>query len=115
MEHDAEKQAPPVSYTHLFQILPIGSVDTELSTLFTQSGINQTKLQIILNVTAGVEILMPVSSVESEVTTSICIAEAVIVGDVPNYYTQITQSADEGRGIAELAANYGADKFANVE
>ena len=98
-----------------FQILPIGSVDTELSTLFTQSGINQTKLQIILNVTAGVEILMPVSSVESEVTTSICIAEAVIVGDVPNYYTQITQSADEGRGIAELAANYGADKFANVE
>ena len=98
-----------------FQILPIGSVETELSTLFTESGINQTKLQIILNVKAEVEILMPGSSVMSDVTTSICIAEAVIVGDVPHYYTQIGETESAGRSAAQLAADYGAEKFAGVE
>lgn len=98
-----------------FGIVPIGSVYTEFSTLFTQSGINQTKLQLMLNVTVTVSILMPVSSVDTNLSTSICVAETVIVGEVPSYYTQINEFTDNPSSKADIAANYGADKFADIQ
>ncbi|MBC8535529.1 sporulation protein YunB [Feifania hominis] len=76
------------------RMVPFGTVTTDIENVFSSGGINQTRHQIMLNVHASVGILMPISSVTSEVTTSICIAETVIVGTVPEYYTNVDTSKE---------------------
>jgi len=77
------------------RLIPYGSVLVNISNEFTSAGINQTLHRILLNVTTGVSIMMPVSSVSATVDTTICVAETVIVGRVPEYYTNITDLPDD--------------------
>ena len=65
----------------------VGNVETELVSKFSQAGINQTLHRIYLNVSCKVTILTPFDSIEEIITNQVLVAEAVIVGDVPdNYY-----------------------------
>ncbi|TYQ18065.1 UNVERIFIED_CONTAM: sporulation protein YunB [Acetivibrio alkalicellulosi] len=71
------------------KIIPAGSVETDFKSEFTSAGINQTKHRIYLYVKTNVGIAVPFTERSTEITTSIPIAETVIVGDVPHYYLNI--------------------------
>jgi len=64
----------------------VGNVETDLVSQFSQAGINQTLHRIYLNVSCKVTILTPFDSIEQEITNQVLIAEAVILGDVPDTY-----------------------------
>jgi len=79
-------------------LLPVGSVTTNITNVFTSAGINQTRLQIMLEVRVTVSIIMPFSVESTDVSTSIAIAETIIVGDVPNMYMQSSDGNVSGSG-----------------
>ncbi|MDQ2086939.1 sporulation protein YunB [Herbivorax sp. ANBcel31] len=68
------------------KIIPAGSVETDFRSEFVSAGINQTKHRIYFLVETKVGIAVPFTEQTTKVTTSIPIAETVIVGDVPQYY-----------------------------
>jgi len=67
-------------------LIPVGSVVTDISNVFTSAGINQTRHQIMLDVRVTVSIILPFSVETTDIYTSVSIAETIIVGDVPNMY-----------------------------
>lgn len=69
-----------------FKIVTNGNVETDLKSEFTSAGINQTLHRIYLNVTCKVVILTPFNSVEEEIKNQVLLAEAVIIGNIPNTY-----------------------------
>ncbi len=70
-------------------VIPVGSVDTEIKNEISSAGINQSRHQVMMRVTAELTIITAVTSITTNVETYICIAETVIVGDVPGSYTNI--------------------------
>jgi len=74
-------------------VLPVGSVATNITNVFTSAGINQTRHQIMLEVYVTVSVIMPFSVQSTDVSTSIAIAETIIVGDVPNMYMEMEYGA----------------------
>lgn len=71
------------------KVIPIGSVQTELSSQFLSAGINQTRHRIIMEVTSNVDIILPSETVSTTVSVNVVIAETVIVGSVPDTYAEI--------------------------
>lgn len=69
------------------RILSVTSVDTAFSNRFTSAGINQTRHEIMLNIDVGLTILAPMSKKSLHIPTQVCVAETVIIGEVPNSYT----------------------------
>ena len=67
-------------------VIPIGSVTTNITNVFTSAGINQTRHQIVLDVYVTVSIIMPFSVESTDIMMSVAIAETIIVGDVPQMY-----------------------------
>ena len=68
-------------------VLPVGSVTTNITNVFTSAGINQTRHQIMLEVNVTVSIIMPFSVESTDISTSMAIAETIIVGDVPKFFS----------------------------
>ena len=68
-------------------VLPVGSVTTNITNIFTSAGINQTRHQIMLEVNVTVSIIMPFSVESTDISTSMAIAETIIVGDVPKFFS----------------------------
>lgn len=71
------------------KVIPIGSVQTELSSQFVSAGINQTRHRIIMEVVSNVSIILPSETVSTSVSVNVVIAETVIVGSVPESYAEI--------------------------
>ena len=69
-------------------VIPIGSVVTNITNVFTSAGINQTRHQIMLEVHVTVSIIMPFTVESTDISTAIAIAETIIVGDVPEMYME---------------------------
>jgi len=67
-------------------VIPVGSVTTNITNVFTSAGINQTRHQIVLEVYVTVSVIMPFAVESTDIMMSVAIAETVIVGDVPNMY-----------------------------
>lgn len=63
-----------------------GNVETDLVSQFTEKGVNQTLHRIYLNVECVVIILTPFDTIEQTIINQVLLAEAVIVGNVPNTY-----------------------------
>ena len=68
------------------EITAAGSAHGVFQSQFTGAGINQTRHQLSLEVTAELEILLPGGVVEMEVSAQVPVAETVIVGQVPDTY-----------------------------
>lgn len=68
-----------------------GTVSAEFESEFSDAGVNQTLHKIWLTLSIPVKILLPGSRLESNVETRICVAETVIVGQVPNLYQKANQ------------------------
>lgn len=64
-----------------------GSAQTEVINDFETAGINQTRHQIILKVTTKIYIIMQSGNITTETENSIIAAETVIVGEVPEIYS----------------------------
>lgn len=71
------------------KVIPIGSVQTDLSSQFVSAGINQTQHRIIMEVSSNVDIILPSETVSTTVSVNVVIAETVIVGSVPESYAEI--------------------------
>lgn len=72
-----------------FRVLPSGYIHSELYNEFKSAGINQTLHQIMLKIDVAVSVTFPLHTVNANVTTNVCIAETVIVGEIPQSYTNI--------------------------
>ena len=66
--------------------IPLGSVASELIQKFTSVGINQTLHSLYLNIRISLLVSSPFSSTKIQISTDVCIAETIIIGDIPFAY-----------------------------
>lgn len=71
------------------QVISVASADGTYRNDFTSAGINQTLHRILLDVTVTARILLPGGIVETEIAIPVCVAETVIIGQVPQTFLQI--------------------------
>ena len=86
-----------------FRVMPAGYAETDFYNDFRSAGINQTLHQLMISVQVPVSAMMPLYTVTTDVTTTVCVAETVIVGDVPESFTDIS---GDGRGLLDKAGDY---------
>lgn len=68
------------------KISSIGDIETTLKSQFLSAGINQTIHRIYLEIKCNVTILTPINTITEGIVNQVLLAEAVIVGTVPNSY-----------------------------
>ena len=73
---------------------PAGAVHGTFESEFTSAGINQTLHRIHLTLTATVRVILPGESRTVSIAATAPIAENIIVGDVPNAYTNVADEED---------------------
>lgn len=71
------------------RILPVGSVHADFKTDFQTAGINQTRHRVSLVLTAQVQLVIPTGAQTVEATTQVAMAESIIVGEVPETFTDV--------------------------
>ena len=72
-----------------FDIVPVAVINVGYNTEFESAGIHQSKYKVYLNVKTETRLLVPFMSEKFRTENTVLIAEAVIVGDVPQTYTNI--------------------------
>ena len=77
-------------------LVSVGSAEANFASVFTSAGINQTRHQIIVNVTVSISALLPGRSASTQVMSEVSVAETVIVGTVPGSYTYLEDSNRSG-------------------
>ncbi len=78
-------------------------VTADITSEFQSAGINQTLHQMMLHVSAEVYMLLPGEKHTAQVDTDFCLAETVLVGEVPDAYTNVKDGE-----LANNIADYGA-------
>lgn len=73
------------------RIIPISVSYIDFKTEFESQGINQTKYKVYIELESQVKVLAPLVSETFEVTTVVLIAEAVILGTVPDSYVNVPE------------------------
>ena len=68
-----------------------GSAQTHFVNEFSSAGVNQTRHQIFLKTTVTLLIVFPTTTVTTAYTSTMLVAETIIVGKVPLAYGEITQ------------------------
>ncbi len=63
----------------------VGSLRVEFESEFIGAGVNQTLHKIWITLLAPATVLLPGEQLELEVRTRLCVAETVIVGEIPSY------------------------------
>lgn len=75
------------------RVNPLSVINAEFVNKFVSVGVNQTKHEIDLKCTVDIIIVIPAISIKHSVTSVLPIAQTVIVGQVPQSYTNV--STDE--------------------
>lgn len=70
-------------------VIPAVVSGMDFITEFETAGINQTKYKVYIVLSTDVRVLAPFSSKMTEVTSTVLIAEAVILGEVPDSYVEV--------------------------
>ena len=70
-------------------IIPMSISSMDFRTEFETGGINQTKYKIYIEMECRIKVLAPFSSKLINTGNTILVAEAVILGDVPNSYVEV--------------------------
>lgn len=73
------------------KVMPLSLTKFQCETEFETQAINQTRYKVYCTVTSNVQILAPFSRETAEINRKVLLAEAVIVGDVPENYVQVPQ------------------------
>lgn len=68
------------------ELLSTGDVTVQSRHAFQEAGINQTLHQVLLDVSVTVCLLLPGETLTTQVDSEVCVAETVIVGQVPDTY-----------------------------
>ena len=76
------------------RVQSVGDVKTAYENEFTSAGVNQTKHSIYLNTEVTVYLLIPGEIIPVTVQERVCVAETIIVGDVPDTYLNLKDGAD---------------------
>lgn len=76
------------------QIVPIGAVSTYFETEFETAGINQTRHKVFLTLATTVSLIVPADSRVVQVTSTVPIAESIIVGQVPDSFVDVSDEED---------------------
>lgn len=71
------------------RILSISNSDADFRNVFSEAGINQTAHQIMMEVQLYMTVLTPVGTENVCVSSSVVVAETVIVGRVPQSYVNV--------------------------
>lgn len=69
--------------------MTVGTVRAEFDSQLTSAGVNQTLHRIWVEVSVPMTLLLPGGKVETALHTRLCVAETVIVGQVPDTYLQV--------------------------
>lgn len=85
-------------------VYPTGSVEANIENRFESAGINQTLHRILLKLNIGIMGVLPWHTYKTTISTEICMAETVIIGAVPDYYTQIDGVESD---LSGLVSDYG--------
>ena len=72
-------------------ILSVSSVSADFRSEFQSAGINQTLHQMMLDVNISTKLLLPGYRAEVPIYVPICIAENIIIGNIPHYWTPSQQ------------------------
>lgn len=75
------------------KVLPIGMSRANFKTEFESMGINQTKYKVFLQMDSQARVLAPFSINNIEVQNTILVAEAIIVGEVPEAYINVPEES----------------------
>ena len=87
-------------------VRPVGTLDADLKSTFVSMGVNQTKHQIDLTCNSEILIVMPAIQIKHTVSTSVPVAQTVIVGEVPQSYTNVITSQEKlDDTVLQLAGN----------
>jgi sporulation protein YunB len=70
-------------------VVPVGSITTRFKTAFESAGINQTRHEISLETSTEMRIVIPTGASSVSITTSVPVADAIIVGEVPDSYVNV--------------------------
>lgn len=76
------------------KVLPIGMSRANFKTEFESMGINQTKYKVYLQMDSQARVLAPFTINNIDVQNTILVAEAVIVGEVPNSYINVPEASN---------------------
>lgn len=82
-----------------FKIVPAGFVQSQLNHRFDSAGINQTRHQIVMQLDANIIAILPGYTAASEISSSLIMAETVIVGVSPESFTQVLTKNDDTAGL----------------
>ena len=69
--------------------MTVGTVQAEFDSQLASAGVNQTLHRISIEVSIPMTLMLPGGEVETSLHTRLCIAETVIVGQVPDTYLQL--------------------------
>lgn len=68
------------------RMVTAGDIQTNIRSDFTEAGINQTLHKIYMDIDCKISVLTPYKDTDEEVKTEVLLAEAVIVGKIPETY-----------------------------
>lgn len=94
-------RGPKISFNLQFTC----TVNTELKSVFTDAGVNNTLHTMELQVTNHIYVIIPWGHNSKTVSTKYIVSETVIVGDVPEAFTNINGADDE---ITDDIVDHGA-------
>ncbi len=87
-------------------LTPVKSVTTDIVSAFLESGINQTWHRVLLQVEADTGLMVLSRFFDCRVSDTVVISDSVIVGKVPDAYTDINKIEDELLGdVVDFSAS----------
>lgn len=76
------------------RIQSVGDVSANFKNEFTSAGVNQTRHSVYLVIAVTVYLLIPGEIVQVSTTEQVCVAETIIVGQVPDTYLNLQNGAN---------------------
>ena len=73
------------------KVMPLSLTKFQCETEFVTEGINQTRYKVYCSVTSEVQILAPFTKKKAEINRKVLLAEAIIVGKVPDNYVFVPE------------------------
>lgn len=95
------------------KMLPRGNASSEIISDLSEAGINQTLHTINAKIKVDISSIVPLFSSTNQVDVDCMIAQSVIVGNVPNYYTKVVSKNSDD--ITTDISKYGNPRFSSGE
>lgn len=93
-------------------IKPAGAVVCDYRNVFESAGINQTNHRVMVDITASIYVVMPFHCEKTAVTTSVCVSDTIIVGEIPEAFTNVQNyNSDSDGGISDDVMDFGAHNY----